>query len=861
MSGTTRLTVASAPVDLLGLDDALSLLAGRARRGGARPLAVASVNLDHVHHFGTGGRWCGALSESGGVDWLHLVDGAPVVSAVRRTTGERWPRLAGSDLIGPLLDRAELDGMTVGFFGGSAETHARLREELARTRPALRIGGCWAPARDELADPARAAALADEVAGAGVDVLVVSLGKPRQELWIQEHGGHTGAGLLLAFGAVVDFLAGRVERAPAWIARGGLEWAWRLLLEPRRLARRYLVDGPGAYRALRRPGAPDPSPVAEHPADPTPLTPGRFAGPDDRADVAALVVTYDSAADIEPLLDSLRAETDETALRVVVVDNSPDDRTLAALRRHGDITAVPSGGNLGYAGGINVARRLAGDARALLVLNPDLSVERGAIAALLRRLDASGAGIVVPAMRGADGAGYPSLRREPTAWRTVGDALFGRRLPGRPGWLGEIDYDAESYAHAHPIVWATGAALLIRRELADRLGDWDERFFLYSEETDYFRRAREAGASAWFEPAAVARHRRGGSGASGALIALMMANRLRYAQKVGPRAAAARMRAALLLHETLRLPIRSHRAAFRAIVSRRSWSRLPHATLTPPEPPAGCPAGSIIIPAHDEEAVIGRTLEALAELSELDQVEVIVVCNGCTDRTARLARGFAGVRVIDLSAASKVAALNAGDARATRWPRLYLDADVVVPAQAVRLLFTELGREGAPLAARPAFRYDVSGASAAVRAYYRARGRMPATRSALWGAGAYALSRAGHARFTRFPEVIGDDLWVDGLFAAGEKRVLDTPPAIVRTPRTAAALLATLRRTSRGNAESGVSTAGDSLRQLLASVRGPRSAADAAAYAWFALAGRRQTGPGARWERDLSSRTGVPHES
>ncbi len=85
-----------------------------------------------------------------------------------------------------------------------------------------------------------------------MNVLVVCLGKPRQEHWIEQYGPLTGAQVLLAFGAVVDFLSGRIRRAPRWVADHGFEWAWRLGLEPRRLARRYLVRGPVEYLALRR---------------------------------------------------------------------------------------------------------------------------------------------------------------------------------------------------------------------------------------------------------------------------------------------------------------------------------------------------------------------------------------------------------------------------------------------------------------------------------------------------------------------------------------------------------------------------------------------------------------------------------
>lgn len=255
MSGSvTRVRLGGVPVDLLGRREAIDTIAARFGRIEGRPLGVASVNLDHIHHFGDVAPAGQALhdGDDAPVEWLNLVDGAPLATAARRITHRDWPRLAGSDLIDPVLGRAEDARSTVGFVGGSALTHERLVRRLALTHPALRLTGCWAPDRAELGDDDACKALADDVSAHRVDVLVVCLGKPRQEHWIERYGPQTGSRVLLAFGAVVDFLAGRIERAPRWVADHGMEWAWRFAREPRRLAHRYLVDGPPAYLALRR---------------------------------------------------------------------------------------------------------------------------------------------------------------------------------------------------------------------------------------------------------------------------------------------------------------------------------------------------------------------------------------------------------------------------------------------------------------------------------------------------------------------------------------------------------------------------------------------------------------------------------
>jgi len=251
-----RIRLGGVPVDLTDQETALDTIRERSLTTSGKPLGVVSVNLDHIHHFGRRSAVHGAFGlregERSDVAWLHLVDGAPVAAQAKRVTGRAWPRLAGSDLIDATLDAAAADGLSVGFLGGSPQTQTELVRRLDQSRPTLRLAGTWSPSRADLLDVDRSVALTEAIAAAGVDVLVVCLGKPRQELWIDRYGAASGARVLLAFGAVVDFLAGHVARSPEWVAAHGGEWAWRLALEPRRLARRYLVQGPPAYRELRR---------------------------------------------------------------------------------------------------------------------------------------------------------------------------------------------------------------------------------------------------------------------------------------------------------------------------------------------------------------------------------------------------------------------------------------------------------------------------------------------------------------------------------------------------------------------------------------------------------------------------------
>src|SRR5689334_14870123 len=154
-----------------------------------------------------------------------------------------------------------------------------------------------------------------------------------------------------------------------------------------------------------------------------------------------------------------------------------------------------------------------------------------------------------------------------------------------------------------------------------------------------------------------------------------------------------------------------------------------------PDARSAPPTGAVIVPAHNEERVIERTLHRLLPLLAHDTVEVIVVVNGSTDGTAAAARRVPGVTVIESGIGSKPAAMTLGDAAATRWPRLYLDADIDVEPEAVEAVFRSLADRRGPLAARPASTIDTSASSFPVRAYYRARARIPEQGTRLWGAG------------------------------------------------------------------------------------------------------------------------------
>jgi Glycosyl transferase family 2 len=279
----------------------------------------------------------------------------------------------------------------------------------------------------------------------------------------------------------------------------------------------------------------------------------------------------------------------------------------------------------------------------------------------------------------------------------------------------------------------------------------------------------------------------------------------------------------------------------------------------------GRACGSVVIPAHDEARVIGRCLDALFLGVPPGELEVVVACNGCQDDTADVARASGHpVTVLELAEPSKPGALRAADAVAGRFPRIYLDADVVLPGMSARMVLQRLA-EGDVLAARPAIRYETSGSTAAVRRYYRARSRVPSLMGSLWGAGVFALSAAGRQRFGEFPDVVAEDLFVDQHFTPEEIAIVPCDPVVITTPRAVPDLVQVLRRTYRGNAENHrttpagaqASTTGTTVQSLVRLARsGVADAVDVAVYAGVVASARglRLVSTGGAWERDDSSR-------
>ena len=213
------------------------------------------------------------------------------------------------------------------------------------------------------------------------------------------------------------------------------------------------------------------------------------------------------------------------------------------------------------------------------------------------------------------------------------------------------------------------------------------------------------------------------------------------------------------------------------------------------------PRMSVVIPAHDEAAVIGRLLAGLVDDPRSAELEIVVVANGCRDATIDVAGTFApAVRVVEIAEASKIAALEAGDAAATTFPRAYVDADVLVDVPTLLALADALDAADGPAVASPRLEVDTMDASWPVRQHYRIWALTDYRRAGHIGSGIYAMSAAGRARFHAWPRVIADDRFVQQCFLPPERITLDEA-FTVRSARTLRAHLRRTTRIARGNLE------------------------------------------------------------
>jgi N-acetylglucosaminyldiphosphoundecaprenol N-acetyl-beta-D-mannosaminyltransferase len=222
------------PLDLSGASRTILDWAGE-----RRSRIVVTPNVDHVVQVSERPELLPVYNQAD----LVLADGQPLIWAARLFGTPLPERVAGSDLFPLVLRDAEArQSLRLFLLGGKDGVAERARDNIQRTYPWVNVVGIHAPPlgferRAEDNDRAVAA-----VASADADLVLVALGAPKQELWAHRERSKLACGALLCLGATIDFMAETIPRAPLWMRQTGLEWAFRVAGEPRRLGARYAKD-------------------------------------------------------------------------------------------------------------------------------------------------------------------------------------------------------------------------------------------------------------------------------------------------------------------------------------------------------------------------------------------------------------------------------------------------------------------------------------------------------------------------------------------------------------------------------------------------------------------------------------------
>lgn len=234
---TVRVDVLGVRVSAIDMAMAVDEITGWVERGERRYVCVTGVHgvmesqrdpeLARIHN------------ESG----MTTPDGMPMVWA-GRAAGAAWmERVYGPDLMLAVCARAAERGWRSYFYGGAEGVPERLAERLGARFPGLVVAGAWSPPFRPLT-PEEDDEVVARINAARPDLVWVGLSTPKQERWMAAHVGRIEAAALLGVGAAFDIHAGTLRQAPLWMQRSGLEWLFRLAVEPRRLWRRYLVNNP-----------------------------------------------------------------------------------------------------------------------------------------------------------------------------------------------------------------------------------------------------------------------------------------------------------------------------------------------------------------------------------------------------------------------------------------------------------------------------------------------------------------------------------------------------------------------------------------------------------------------------------------
>lgn len=258
--GIPRFSVMGTYAHAIGRQETRQVLSRYLEEG--HPRHIVTLNVDFLHQADASPSFKQLLNTAD----LTVLDGKPLVWAAKYLGFSQSERVTGPDLIDTCAELSAREGHRIFFLGGSDGVAAQAKELIERRHPGVQICGVYAPPRADYPLPRE---INEEILGrirdAKPDILFVAFGCPKQELWIRDHAESLGITIAAGIGGSFNFITGLTPRAPGLMQDFGLEWLYRLCVEPKRLWRRYLcADLPlvfklavlqlaGQVRSLRRP--------------------------------------------------------------------------------------------------------------------------------------------------------------------------------------------------------------------------------------------------------------------------------------------------------------------------------------------------------------------------------------------------------------------------------------------------------------------------------------------------------------------------------------------------------------------------------------------------------------------------------
>ena len=199
---------------------------------------VVTPNVDHIVKLDRGGELCKVYKDAD----LILTDGKPLIWISKWYGTPIKEKISGSDLFPLLCKMAAEKGYTMFLLGAAEGVAAKAARNLMKRYKGLNVVGTYSPPYGFEKDEIEMAKIENMIKNAHPHILIVGLGCPKQELFIHHNKERLEVPISLGLGASIDFEAGNIKRAPKWMADHGLEWVYRITQDPKRLAKRYLVD-------------------------------------------------------------------------------------------------------------------------------------------------------------------------------------------------------------------------------------------------------------------------------------------------------------------------------------------------------------------------------------------------------------------------------------------------------------------------------------------------------------------------------------------------------------------------------------------------------------------------------------------